>query len=169
MAAFDHDEPDQQDAFNRPPVLAEVLAKILLESKKPRPPMFPANNFDAGQFWITKQEPPNENTEEVTPRKHNDKVVGWNTPYHDRVAYRLKAFLGHTRANQLFIIDMVDHGMPWRDESIEQCKVLIKLNEFKLKAFADGRREEYIEAVFKQLRRGLKLRKLPYDKTVMVG
>jgi hypothetical protein len=117
------DKKQEKIAYeSKPPNLIETLASIIGRARI-KPKMFPTDYRGGAQFWIDRQEPANEYAEKVEKREENGKSF-WTTPYYDRVAGNLKLFLAMTPMEQMFIIDGIESGVPWRGDSIEMYKMI---------------------------------------------
>ena len=143
MGSYSKTEEPQFDS--RPPDVVEVLAKILMRTKF-KPKMFPVDPRAAASYWINHQEPPHEFTEAVQKVEQGDKVF-WRTPYHDRLSGTLKIFLSLKSPQQLFVIEHIERGIPWRGDNIQMFNSIItetqKMNTGK---------DDYIQGAFKKLR-----------------
>lgn len=158
------DEPEKKD-LSIPPKAVDTVANFLRTTKLSKPRMFSSDPRKAAQYWISLQEQENERTEACTPRKKHDVVIGWNTPYHDRLIHRLKQFMRLKHIHKVFIIDMTAAGLYWRGESIDECIKLLELFEEQKKVFAEGGREAYIDNIFQSMKK-VKGSELPYDKDI---
>ena len=138
-----NDKP--QTIENRPPDLIDVLSRIMMRSKH-KPRMFPSDPRAAASYWIAHQEPACEHTEAVERVDQGDKSY-WKTPYHDRLCGTLKIFLKLKSPQQIFVIEHIDRGIPWRGDSIEMFNLIIVETQ-KMQAG----KEAYIEKAFEVLR-----------------
>ncbi len=120
------DETERQNIPIKPPEAVDSLVKMLERSRRNIPKMFPSDLTTMAKHWISLQEPPNEFTERVTPIKKGNEITGWNTPYHDRLIFRLRKFLSLKHIHQVFVIDMIENGIAWRGENIDFCKIMIE-------------------------------------------
>jgi len=114
------------------PVLIEpegVLIKILKrhsETGRHKPKMFPVTVLAAAQYWMSHQEPPDDYKEGVTEIFKNAVLVGYNTPYHDRLARTLKKFLRQNDIFQALIIDAAERKIYWRGDDMDMFAKIIK-------------------------------------------
>lgn len=122
----------------RPPQVIDVLADICQHARR-KPVMFPSDPRAAASYWINHQEPPNESTERPRQIKQKDKVF-WQTPYHDRLAANLRTFLQFKKIHQLFVIEAIERGIPWRGDSVEFFADIIRETDKML-----ANKDEYIE------------------------
>lgn len=98
------------------------------------PKMFPTDKFQAARFWMAHQEQPEDRDDDAAvPITVNGKIVGWRTPYHDRLCVRLRTFLRLKSIQQVHIIENIDNGVPWRGDSIEFYLQVIKESEIMKK------------------------------------
>ena len=108
-----------------PPALIEpegVLIKILKrhsDKGRRKPKMFPATVLTAAQYWMSHQEPPDDYREGVTEIRKNDQLVGYETPYHNRLARTLRAFLSLKHIHQVAVIDAAERKIYWRGEDMD--------------------------------------------------
>lgn len=130
---------------DRPPDVVEVLAKIMM-ARRVKPKMFPVDPRAAASYWINHQEPPHEFTEAVQKIEQGDKSY-WRTPYHDRLTETLKIFLSLKSPQQVFVIEHIERGIPWRGDSVEMFKSVVTESQ---KFLAD--KDQYIEKALKALR-----------------
>jgi hypothetical protein len=129
----------------RPPDIIDVLSSILIRHKyKPR--MFPTDPRAAASYWINHQEPPHEFTEAVQFVEQGDKSF-WRTPYHDRLSGTLKIFLSLKSPQQIFVIEHIERGIPWRGDTVEMFNSIVREAQ-KMQADKDG----YIEKALTSLR-----------------
>jgi len=106
-----------------------VLMKILTrhtDKGKRRPKMFPGTVREAAQYWIEHQETPDDYKEGVTKIIKNGELIGYETPYHDRLERTLRKFLTLSPLHQAFVIDSVDKGVPWRGDEIHIYTNIVK-------------------------------------------
>lgn len=110
---------------HRAPTPGDVLKPIILAAKF-KPKSFPSNPDAAVQFWIKHQEAPDDFSERVTTITVDGDVVGFKTPYHDRLAMNLRKFLGLKSIHQEYIIHHIDRGIPWRGDEMWFYQEVIK-------------------------------------------
>ena len=115
-----------------PPELLQpigVLQKILrhhTDSNRRRPKMFPSAVREAAQYWLDHQEPPDDYREGVREIRSNGTLIAYETPYHDRVARTLKKFLALKELHQVYIIEAIEAGTPWRGDEIWSFKDIVR-------------------------------------------
>ncbi len=107
-----------------PPDPRQNLMSLLAKRK---PKMFPDDHTKAAEFWMAHQEPPNEESEHITPKKspYDGEIMGWNTPYHDRLIRNLRKFLTMGEVNQVYIIQKIENGIPWRGDDMWNFKQIV--------------------------------------------
>ena len=116
---FEKKPTTQANAQDAPPEVAEVLARFLERHQaklRPWPESFPEGAYHAARFWIDLMEPPHPWRDVPQPRENNGKRVGWFTPYHDRLLFALQKFCKFTPPQQVWIIEHVRQGIPWRGD-----------------------------------------------------
>jgi hypothetical protein len=96
-------------------VLMNILKRHSDKGRR-KPKMFPGTVREAAQYWISHQENPDERKEQVTEIKVNGEIVGYETPYHNRLAKTLLRFLSQKEIHQVFIIEAIERGIPWRGD-----------------------------------------------------
>ena len=138
-------KPQAKEFDNRPPDLIDVLSRLMMRAKH-KPRMFPSDPRAAASYWINHQEKACEHTEAVEKITQSDKTC-WKTPYHDRLAGTLKIFLMLKGPQQVFVIEHIDAGIPWRGDSIEMYNSII-VETRKMQ----GNPEAYIQGAFKAMR-----------------
>jgi hypothetical protein len=75
----------------------------------------------------------------------------WTTPYHDRLIASLKKFLGLKHVQQLYIIEHVEKGIPWRGDDLDKYTDIVN-EHFKMVE----NKEKYIEDGFKKMHKVLR-------------
>jgi len=138
------------EVSSKPPLVNASLIKVFKswQLRKGRSAHIPANPFEAAEFWIALQEPPDEYRDR--PERQIDKNgdhTGWITPYHDRLIYNLRRFLAMPDIHKAFVVDRVRKGVPYRGDDIEFYKMVCAESE-KM----DDDKEGYLESAFKTLR-----------------
>ena len=128
------------------PTPEERIEKVLKKYNR-KPKMFPSDAFQAARYWIAHQEQPNERVEAAEPVTVNGKVVGWRTPYHDRLIATLRTFLRMKNIYQLHVIENVEDGIPWRGDQPDFYSEVIKQTQLMR---IDP--SKYMEAAQRQLR-----------------
>jgi len=118
------DKKKEKPSFdNRPPQIVDVLAEVFMRTKN-KPQMMPSDPRAAAKYWIAHQEPANEFTERTEYVIQGDKSF-WKTPYHDRLVANARAFMGMKKIEQVFIIDHIGRGIPWRGDNMEMYKMIV--------------------------------------------
>ena len=121
----------------KPPKAVDILSMIFDKYRK-RSEIIPLRPYDAAHWWMDHQEPANEMTERVERVVDKTGKVGWQTPYIDRIAATLRIFLSMNPAQQIFIIEKVQHGIPWRGDSMAFYLEVIRQTDI---------RDKYVEAL----------------------
>ncbi len=101
---------------NNPPAAVDVLAPMFDGHKSKHIPERP---FDAAHWWTDHQEPANEYNERLEPITKNGELIGWKTPYHDKLVSTLRIFLTLSEPHKAFVIDNIQSGIPWRGDDIK--------------------------------------------------
>ena len=138
-------EPD------RPPTPEEVLEPILKRAKY-KPKLMPADPFQAARWFMGMIE------------KHDDfaepcirvKPGVWDTPYHDRLAARLRVFLRLKHIHQLYIYENVQRGIPWRGDPIPDYKRIVDEHDRMLRHKEAGKFEDYVTEGFRLMKKALR-------------
>lgn len=131
------DEPEAKK--QECPTPESVLEKIL-KRRRHKPKMFPSDPFQAARYWMAHQEQPKdwkENAEQITK---DGKGVGWNTPYHDRLAVNLRIFFRLKYIHQCYVIENTEAGIPWRGDDIDFYTEVVREAQKMLK-----NKEQYID------------------------
>lgn len=112
-----------------PPPPEAALVSLLTGSIPELMPMRPA---DAARWWLQRQEA---QTFSEYPNYNTDKngEGSWKCPFNDRVSFTLAKFLSMRKAEQMFIVDHIEQGYPWRGDEIAFYKMVIAETE-KFKA-----------------------------------
>ncbi len=114
------------------PVLIEPVGVIMdilkhhADKGRRKPKMFPTMLREAAQFWIAHQEPPDDRKEAVREVRSNGTLIGFETPYHDRLARNLKTFLRLSDLYQSLIIDAAERQIYWRGDRMGFFAKVIK-------------------------------------------
>lgn len=140
-----NEKPEKPEFNTRPPDIIDVLSKVMMRHKR-KPQMFPSDPRAAASYWMNHQEPPHEFTEAVQRVEQGDKSF-WRTPYHDRLTGTLKIFLSLKSPQQIFVIEHIERGIPWRGDSIQMFNSIIVETQ-KMQAGKD----DYIEDALKAMR-----------------
>ena len=131
------------------PTPEEVIADYLEHSKRSPPKGAPSDPWQFAKWWMAHQIPPDDFAEAPTPPVV--KGGSWETPYHDRLMYTLKKFLRLKRIHQLYIIENVEKGVPWKGDDISFYTRVVEEN-IKMQA----NREQYIDDGFGKMTRALR-------------
>ena len=112
----------QATVTSTPPPTAEGALVSLLTGSIPD--FMPMRPIDAAKFWLQRQEA---QTFSESPTYNTDKNGdgSWKCPFNDRVSFSLAKFLSMRKAEQLFIIDHIEQGYPWRGDEISFYKTVI--------------------------------------------
>ncbi len=138
------DEPEDQSKAC--PTPEEVLEKIL-KKRKYKPKMFPGDPFQAARFWMAHQEQPRDYVDNAVPQTKNGKIVGWDTPYHDRLCVNLKIFFRLKHIHQVYVIENVEAGIPWRGDPPDNYIQIVRQTQLML-----SDKDKYIESAMKALK-----------------
>lgn len=112
----------RERATTEPPKVVDILAR---EFTGKGSDLIPGKPFEAAHWWINHQEPAHEWRERMEPITINGDPVGWKTPYIDRLVSTARIFLRAPPAVQMFIINQVKNGYPWRGDQIGFYKSVI--------------------------------------------
>jgi len=127
-----YDKPEgNAEKFTKPapPKLDVELQQVLHRHKGRHPRMFPANNFEASDLWISMQEPAKERDrpEWISQSTKAEPNLGsWSCPYIERVRYNLRIFLALSGKDQDFVAEMIRAGYPWRGDQLDFYREVIK-------------------------------------------
>ena len=110
------------------PTVHETLTIVLKKWAKcgGRSSVIPKLFSEVVEWWINHQEPAKNND---IPQKYTGKggeVVGWHTPYHDRLAINLRTFLELAHIHQVHVIEKIEDGIPWRGDGMGMFKEIVK-------------------------------------------
>ena len=143
---YDNSETTDLERPDAPRIDAVLIA--LLEKRKRKPKMFPANLLEASKYWQSIQEPPNEERERVEWQSAPKAKDGgfWRCPYIDRLKFTLQKFLILDSPRQFFVIENIEKGCVWRGDDISFFKRVIEEHE-KMKKME---KDEYIASAIKQ-------------------
>jgi len=111
----------------KPPLAEEVLIRILKSWRARRgySKHIPSDNLQAAKWWMAHQE---ERAVGDAPKQRIDKngeVSGWDTPYHDRLAYNLRKFLSLPEPEKAYVIHNIETGIPWRGDNTDFYKMVV--------------------------------------------
>ncbi len=107
------DQPEEKKQVC--PTPESVLEKIL-KRRKNKPKMFPSDPFQAARYWMAHQEQPHDWMDNAVPNTKEGKVIGWHTPYHDRLSVNLRTFFQLKHIHQVYVIENVEAGIAWRGD-----------------------------------------------------
>lgn len=111
---------------SKPPLIQDVLAAVIEKSRMKIPDCMPSQPFDAAHWWIAHQEKPHPSRDIPEVLKKDGQVIGWSTPYHDRLVHTLRKFLSLIEPHQVFLVQNIKAGIPWRGDSIESYAVIVE-------------------------------------------
>jgi hypothetical protein len=136
MSGYDAPRNNTGPTTKTPPpapegALVDVLAGLRQAGGK-FPPMFPGDRLDAALYWMRHQEPESQRDRPEWIWKSGTDAGGqWNTPYNDRVVETLHKFLGLSQPQQVFVIENIERGYPYRGDSIEFYLEVIKQTDIQ--------------------------------------
>ena len=107
------DEPEAKTQVC--PTPESVLEKVL-KRRNHKPKMFPGDLFQAARYWMAHQEQPRDYVDNAVPNTKDGKIIGWHTPYHDRLCVNLRIFFRLKHIHQVYVIENVEAGIPWRGD-----------------------------------------------------
>lgn len=107
------DEPEEEKTECPTP---ELMLEKVLKKRKSKPKMFPPDLFQAARYWMAHQEQPRKWMDDAVPNTKSGKVTSWHTPYHDRLCFNLKIFFQLKHIHQVYVIENVEAGVPWRGD-----------------------------------------------------
>lgn len=119
---------EKKNNFNNndiPPLITDVLVKVIEKSKKRIPGCMPARSFDAAHWWIGLQEPPHPSRDLPVPTVKDGFTKGWSTPYHDRLVMTLSIFLAMSEPHQTYIVEGIKSGVPWRGDDVNSYVMIV--------------------------------------------
>lgn len=111
--------------LSKPPKVEDVLAIIIRDwtgKRRSIPECMPKGEYHAASWFLDLMEQPHaflDTPEPIRSMKTGD-ISAWRTPYHDRVSLLLHKFLRLSEPHQVFVVEYIGKGVPWRGESIEQ-------------------------------------------------
>lgn len=147
--AYTPKSDDQPFDNGKCPTPEEVIDQYL-KQKNPRiPDGMPSDGFQAARWWMARQAPGDRFTESASPPVK--KGGTWTTPYHDRLIYTLKKFLKLKRVQQVFVIEHIEKGIPWRGDDMDKYTQYV---EEHAKMLED--KEKYVDDGFKQMHKVLR-------------
>ena len=132
MPKFIADKPSQESPPEIVPYLGEFLSKYKARGKR-WPEIMPEGENHAARWWIDLMEPPREFGDEPQAVERDGQIRGWRTPYHDRLLFSLQKFLGFTEPQQVWIVEHVMNGIPWRGDDGKRYADIIKHHELMKK------------------------------------
>lgn len=137
--------PESRDC----PTPEAVIEQYLKITKFRKPGMLPADPFQAARYWMAHQCQADDFTEGATPPL--SKGGPWGTPYHDRLLYTLRKFLRLKAVQQVYVIEHIEKGIPWKGEDFTFYLVVVD-ETIKMK----GDPKQYIEDGFVTMARAAK-------------
>ena len=176
MANFN--EPEGPTTSNRPPPpkLDSLLRDVFHNHKGQWPRLIPREPFEAADAWVRLQEQPTplDQPQWISKGTPNDPYAGgWQVPYADRLVNNLRIFLSLAPNDQEFVISKIKAGYPWRGDSMEFYRDVIKNTDI-MRGYIDehGRAsdgllpQEYTTMILKEVRKlaAAWTSNLPYDK-----
>lgn len=138
-------EDEPEDVGKECPTPESVLEKVL-KKRRHKPKMFPSDSFQAARYWMAHQEQPRDYVDDVVPITKDGKIIGWKTPYHDRLAVNLKIFFRLKHINQVYVIEYVEAGIPWRGDPPDIYIKVVRQAQLMLKD-----KDKYIESAMQAL------------------
>ncbi len=105
------------ESNSKPPRVVDVLQAILAR-RRFKSKQMPHNDFEAAHWWVRQQEKPDEDSDKPQPIEKEGVIIGWQTPYHDRLASTLRKFLVLSEPQKAYVIEGIESGVPWRGEDI---------------------------------------------------
>lgn len=139
-------EDEPEDPGKPCPTPEEVLEKIL-KKRKYKPKMFPGDSFQAARYWMAHQEQPRDYVDNAVPNTKDGKIIGWHTPYHDRLAVNMKIFFRLKHIHQVHVIENVEAGIPWRGDPPDFYIAVVQQAHLMLK-----NKDKYIEGALQALK-----------------
>jgi hypothetical protein len=136
MSGYDKPRGDTGPTTRTPPPRAEgALQEVIrgnMNANKHHPTMMSNSPHDAALFWLRHQEPekPSDRPEWIW-KSGSDAGGSWNTPHIDRVVETLHKFLGLSSPQQVFVIEKIEAGYPYRGDSIEFYLEVIKQTDIQ--------------------------------------
>lgn len=112
-----------------PPDIVDILAGFLetwQRQARPWPEGFPAAPKQAAKVFVGLMEPPDRFRDRPSPRHKDGKVIGWSTPYHDRLLLALQKFVAFNSVQQVYIVEHIRAGIPWRGEDGRQYAFIVE-------------------------------------------
>ena len=134
---------------NTCPTPEQAIQQFLKYTKQRVPKGFPADPYQGAKWWIAHQSIPDRFAEPATPP--TTKGGTWGTPYHDRLVYTLRRFLGMKSVFQVYIIEYIEKGVPWKGEDIGLYRTICEEWE---KMGND--KQKYIDEGFKAMHKAVK-------------
>lgn len=144
-SSSDEDRPFQN---NKCPTPEEVIDQYLKEANPRIPDGMPQDGFQAARWWMAHQIQHDNFTEAALPPAK--KGGEWQTPYHDRLMYTLKKFLKLKRVHQIYVIEHINKGIPWKGDEISLYTQYVD----EAAKMAQNP-EQYIAEGFKKMRKAL--------------
>lgn len=149
-SSSDPDEP----FFNKCPTPEEYIDMWIKRYKVKLPNTLPQDNFQAARFWMAHQIPADNFVEHATPPAQ--KGGEWKTPYHDRLVYTLKRFMALKSIEQIYVLENIKRGIPYKGDDLDRYKQYVKDHEVMKKAKDEGRFDEYVDEAFRLMKKALR-------------
>jgi len=138
------DEPEDEGKDCPTP---ESVLEAALNKRNHKPKMFPGDSFQAARYWMAHQELPRDYVDNAVPQTKNGKIIGWDTPYHDRLVVNLKIFFRLKHIHQVYVIEHVEAGVPWRGDPPDNYIQVVRQANLMIKD-----KDKYIESALKALK-----------------
>ena len=87
--------------------------------------MFPAENRAAAKYWL-KRQPEERRNERPRAKLDNNVIVGFDTPYEDRLVSALWEFIRLTPPERDFVILNIERGIPWKGEPLTLYRQIVE-------------------------------------------
>lgn len=154
MAYKPSSEEDQPYQSNKCPTPEAVIDQYLKQQNPRIPKGAPPDPFQFARWWMAHQEEGDRFTEAASPPA--TKGGEWKTPYHDRLVYTLKKFVRLSAVQQVFVIEYVEKGLPWRGDDIEDYRRYVEEWQIMQDEIAAGHREKFIDDAFKKMHKAVR-------------
>lgn len=156
MSDFQAPQKNERTYNTRPPIPDELLVTLYRRWRvKNRSEYIPLDYLQAARWWINHQEPA---TAEEMPVAGTDSKGNqyWITPHISRLVASFRAFLEMSESEKVFIVGGIEAGVPYRGDDIKFYKRVVQENKVMNVEFTAGRREQYIDGVFKKMESALR-------------
>ena len=123
-----YEKPDfnDQPTFVRPPPPQAQEYLIAAFKKYGTPKGFPNQHLSAANLWLSMQEGIRENERPEWQDGSKATPGHWKTPFIDRVLTSLSKFQQLSYEQQLYVSNGIKSGYPYRGDSIQMYKEIIK-------------------------------------------